>query len=191
MANTSRYAQLSKRVAAIENYYVPVVKASGNYSKKEQDDLRAFLFLVHAEIESYFEEVSENKAKSAFNKWKERRTKSNVLLALVTFCASSLSDLELENRINKALSLYINKLRSNHGIKERNIVDILLPIGIEHSTIDPTWLVTMTDFGKKRGVVAHSTAIVQQPLDPVTLKATIHLILAEIKKIDEIILKIK
>lgn len=191
MANTRRYNQLSRRIINIENSYLPTVNSSGNYSSKEQDDLRAFLLLVHAEIESYFEEVSGDKAKTAFRKWKSNKTRSNVLLALVSYCEHTINEKELEVRINKALTLYIKALKENHGIKEKNLLEILLPVGIEYSAIDTTWLNTMTTFGSNRGEVAHSTASVQQPLDPVTLKDTVTLILSEIRNIDEKLKNIK
>lgn len=179
------------RITIIENSYLPTVNPAGNYSSKEQDDLRSYLLLVHAEIESYFEEVTENKVKAAFRNWKLNRTKSSVLLALVSFCEHAITEQDLEDRINKALSSYIHKIKKNNGIKEKNILEILLPVGIEYGAIDTAWLSTMTSFGTNRGEVAHSTAAVQQPLDPVTLKGTVTLILTEIKKIDEEFKKIK
>jgi hypothetical protein len=185
MANTQRYKQLAKRIKVIENSYLPATNLAGNYSCKEQDNLRAFLLLVHAEMESYFEEVAENKAKNAFKAWKNNRTKSNVLLSLVSFCKVENSDHSLEKNINASLTAYIKKLKKNHGIKEKNLLDILLPVGIEYNNLDTTWLSTMTSFGSNRGEVAHSTAKVQQPLDPVTLKNTVNLILSEIQKIDQ------
>lgn len=191
MANTKRFNQLEKRITIIENSYLPKISPTGAYSNKEQDDLRAFLLLIHAEIESYFEEISENKVKTAFKNWKINRSKSNVLLSLVSFCGDDIHSKELEDRIHKSLTFYISKLKKNHGIKEKNILDILLPVGIEYNSIDATWLNTMTSFGTNRGEVAHSTAAVQQPLDPVTLKNTITLIMTEIKKIDQEIKKIK
>jgi hypothetical protein len=191
MSNTRRYIQLSRRINTIENAYLPAVNPLGNYSSKQQDDLRAYLLLVHAEIEAYFEEISENKAKSAFRYWELNRTMSNVLLALVSFCENSFTDQELETRINKALTSYIHKLKKNHGIRERNLLEILLPVGIEYSSIDTTWLNTMTFFGSNRGDVAHSTASVQQPLDPVILKNSVTLILAEINNIHKRIKALK
>ena len=191
MANTKRFNQLEKRIKVIESSYLPKISPTGSYSNKEQDDLRAFLLLIHAEIESYFEEVSENKVKTAFKNWKAKRSRSNVLLSLVSFCGDDIHGKDLEDRIHKALTLYISKLKKNHGIKGNNILDILLPVGIEHNSIDLTWLNTMTSFGTNRGEVAHSTAAVQQPLDPVTLKNTVMLIMTEVKKMDQEIKKIK
>lgn len=184
MANTLRFNQLTTRINIIENSYLPVVNPLGNYTSKQQDDLRAYLLLVHAEIEAYFEKISEDKVKAAFKAWELKRTKSNVLLALVSFCDEPLVDKELTLKVNQALTLYIKKLRNNHGIKEKNLLEILLPVGIEYNSIDTTWLHTMTSFGVNRGEVAHSTASVQQPLDPVILKNSVTLILTEIKNID-------
>ena len=49
----------------------------------------------------------------------------------------------------------------------------------------------MSSFGNIRGEVAHSASTVQQPLDPDTLKNTVKLILLEIKRLDELIKKLK
>ena len=68
MANSTRYNKLSRRITVIESSYLPSVNSLGNYSSKEQDDIRAYLLLIHAEIESYFEEISEEKVKKDKNK---------------------------------------------------------------------------------------------------------------------------
>ena len=184
MANSRRYKQLESRIRAIENNLMPKIKPSGNYTKKEQDFIRGYLMLVHAEIEAYFEEISEDKAKKAFSKWRLDRTKSNVLVSLVSFHENSISEKDIETRVNKALSFFINGLRKNHGIKEDNVLSMLLPIGIEEGEIDSTWLNTITSFAASRGEIAHTAAKVQHPLDPVTLKTTVQQVVDEIKEID-------
>lgn len=191
MANSQRYIQLENRIKVIEKLYLPSIKPSGNYTPKEQDDIRAYLLLVHAEVESYFEEISEKKAKEAFRKWKDTRVKSNVLLSLVSFHENKISEHDIEVRVNKALSSFIYGLRHNHGIKEANVLAMLLPVGFEYSEIDTTWLNTITSFATSRGEIAHTAARVQQPLDPSTLKATVQQILSEIKLIDEKLKKLR
>ena len=121
MANSTRYNKLSRRITVIESSYLPSVNSLGNYSSKEQDDIRAYLLLIHAEIESYFEEISEEKVKKAFLTWQENRKKSNVLLSLVSFSDVVLNQNEIETRVNKALTHYIAKIKINHVIKEKNI----------------------------------------------------------------------
>lgn len=191
MANSRRYMKLENRVKAIETLYLPAINLTGNYTKKEQDDIRAYLLLVHAEVEAYFEEISESKAKEAFTKWKNNRTKSNVLLSLVSFHEFKITEQDIEIRVNKALSTFIYTLRHNHGIKEDNVLSMLLPVGFEFSEIDTTWLNTITSFGTSRGEIAHTAAHVQQPLDPATLKTTVQQIMSETKIIDEKLKKIK
>lgn len=191
MLNSRKFFQLENRIDAIESLYLPTIKPTGNYTKKEQDNIRAYLLLVHAELESYFEGISEEKAKTAFNKWKINRTKSNVLLSLVSFHDHNINEPDIEIRVNKALSTFIYNLRHNHGIKGSNILSMLLPVGLENSEIDATWLHTITAFGTSRGEIAHTSAKVQQPLDPATLKTTIEQIMREIKTIDEKLKKIK
>lgn len=190
MANSLRYIQLENRLKSIETLYLPPIKSSGNYSKKEQDNLRAYLLLVHAEIESFFEEIAEEKAKKAFKNWKSNRTKSNILLSLVSFCSIEKNENSIECRVNKSLTTYINSLKKNNGIKDNNILNILLPIGYEFQNIDTTWLNTISSFGSSRGEVAHKASKVQQPLDPATLKSTVTYVLSEMKTIDENLKKI-
>jgi len=190
MANSKYFTQLTRRVSQIENSYLPEISQTGNYTSKQRDDLRAYVILIHAELEAYFEQISEAKAKEAFQKWKLYRTKSNVLTALVCFCKKDLTGLSLEKRLNDALTDHIRLLKANNGIKEENLRQMLLPLGLEDSNIDTTWLSTMSSFGSERGKVAHSTAMVQQPLDPQTIKSTVALILSEVRNIDVAVKKL-
>ncbi len=191
MTNSQMYRQLENRIKAIERLYLPAIRLNGKYSKKEQDNIRAYLLLIHAEIEAYFEEISGNKATTAFNNWKKNRTKSNVLLSLVSFHEHKIDEKNIEQRVKKALTAFFYNLRQNHGIKEENILSMLLPVGLEYSEIDATWLNTITSFGTNRGEIAHTAAKVQQPLDPAMLKTKVGKILGEIKTIDKKLKKIK
>lgn len=189
--NSRRFNQLKSRLNVIENTFLPAIKPNGNYTKKEQDQTRAYLLLNHAEIEAYFEEIAENKVKRAFKSWKLNKTKSNVLLSLVSFHETKIADHGMDVRVNKTLTSYIHGLRQNHGIKESNILSILLPIGIDIDEIDGTWLNTISSFGQNRGEIAHTSATVQQPLDPATIRTTIGQIMSEIADIDVKIKKLK
>lgn len=191
MANSRRFNQLKSRLTVIEATFLPPIKPTGNYTKKEQDHVRAYLLLNHAEIEAYFEEIAENKVKTAFKAWKINKTKSNVLLSLVSFHEAKVKQQGIGDRINQTLTTYIQSLRKNHGIKEQNILSILLPVGLDIGEIDTTWLNTISSFGQNRGEIAHTSATVQQPLDPATIKSTIHQIMGEIADIDLKIKKLK
>lgn len=198
MANSNRHNKLLSRISAIERNLLPIVKISGNYTKKESDQIRSYVILVHAEIEAYFEDMASEKAKKALDLWKTTRRKSNCLLSIMTFCAKDIiwdnrpDKHIIESRINKTVIHYLNLLGKNHGVKSKNIRKILLPLGVEESEFDQTWLNIMDDFGKKRGSFAHTTHSVQSQIDLHTEKNRVDVqIIPEITRLDEIIKNIK
>lgn len=200
MANSLRHKQLLSRIKSIESNLLPSIKIAGNYTKKESDLIRSYVLLVHAEIESYFEDVAEKKAEKSKENWMSNRTKSNCLLSIMSFLSNEInwdtiqnsSKQKLDFRVTRVTLHYIEKLKSNHGVKSKNILNMLLPLGIESNLIDQGWLNTMDSFGAKRGLIAHSTSRVQNQIDLVTEKNDINnAILPEIKNLDELIKNIK
>ena len=198
MANSSRYNKLLSRISAIERNLLPAVKISGNYTKKESDQIRSYVILVHAEIEAYFEDIASEKVKKSLELWRTTRRKSNCLLSIMAFCAKDIiwdtkpDRHSIESRINKTVIHYLNLLGKNHGVKSKNIRKVLLPLGVEENEFDQTWLNIMDDFGKKRGSFAHTTHSVQSQIDLQTEKNRVDVqIIPEIKRLDEIIKNIK
>ena len=193
-----RYNNLINRIKFIENNLLPAIRMNGNYTKKESDLIRSYVLLVHAEIEAYFEDIATEKAKKSLDDWKTSRKKSNCLLSIIAFIGDELNWKnkpnihELNARVNRVVSHYIISLNNNHGIKESNIFDILLPLGIEINQIDPTWLTTMDSFGSFRGKLAHTTHSVQAQIDLVTENNRInHQIIPEIEVLDDLIKRLK
>lgn len=198
MSHSARFNKLKSRVQFIESNILPLAKISGDYSKKESDLIRAYVLLVHAEIEAYFEDVAQAKAQKVVADWKLNRTKSNCLLSIVTFMGGDLKwenkseQDKVETRISKTVAHYIGILKKNHGIKAKNIRNILLPLGIEEHQLDPAWLGTMDSFGATRGKIAHSTISVQSQIDLVSERNNINnAIIPEIVLLDLLIKKLK
>ncbi len=200
MANTRRHKNLLSRIAFLESNLLPAVKLTGNYTKKESDMIRGYLLLCHAEIESFFEEVAKSKVQDALNLWRTTRSKSHCLLAVMSFCTEEINwdrvkveDKEkFDFRVNKVVQHYINKLNSNHGIKSKNIKNILLPIGIEESQLDPVWMSIMDNFGGRRGIIAHLGVSAQTQIDLVTERNNINNnVLPEIANLDILIKGLK
>ncbi|MHA8106296.1 HEPN domain-containing protein [Aquirufa sp. 5-AUSEE-100C1] len=200
MANSERYNKLLSRISQLECNLLPAPKINGNYTKKESDMIRSYVLLSHAEIESYFEDIADSKVRKALSEWMSKRTKSNCLLAIMSYCTEEINwnnlkktdKDKLDYRISLVTRHYLNKLIGNHGIKSTNLLSILLPIGIESSEIDPSWLNTMDNFGSKRGQFAHTSSSVQSQIDLVTEKNNLNnSILPEIRNIDILVKKIK
>ncbi|MDB9308224.1 DUF262 domain-containing protein [Aphanizomenon sp. CS-733/32] len=68
--------------------------------------------------------------------------------------------LKVTEKINSAIKSFKKVIDNNHGVKEKNILALLLPIGINSNDLNTNtaWLNTMNTFGAKRGLVAHSSA---------------------------------
>jgi len=59
MPRSKRLSQLENRLETLEKHFLPAEKdfsLTGNYSKEQHDKTKAYLLLVHAELEAYFED---------------------------------------------------------------------------------------------------------------------------------------
>lgn len=199
MAKSKRLNQLISRLQFLENNILPAVRTDGNYTKKEQDLIRSYVLLAHAEIEAFLEDKAKAKVNKALINWNTSRTKSNCLKSILSFTGFELNfendpnAKNLQYRINKTVAHYMNSVvDKNHGVKEKNILKILLPLGIELSDIDQTWLSIMESFGSTRGSIAHSSLQVQNRIDRNSEVNRINLqIVPELTNLDELIKKLK
>ncbi len=134
----------------------------------------------------------------ALDKWKTAGVSSRALTALASFSKRKLNSIEnywansanhkylnITDRMQECVNAYIGMLDSNHGIKEENLLNILLPLGILFDEIDNTWLNTMNSFGEERGKVAHSTSRALNLIDPEAEIKSVVFMLKGIKKIDK------
>lgn len=200
MANSKRFKLLVDRISFLDNNILPTINFTGDYTPIEYDFTRSYVLLVHAEIESFLEERVIEKVNSSLNNWKLNRKKSSCLKSIMAFCSSDINYLKkkvcernsLEFRVNLVSNHFLSLIKKNHGIKKDNILDLLLPIGIEIDELDDTWLTTMNNFGAKRGEIAHNSLAVQNPIDPLTEKKLVNeIILPELNNIDKLLIKIK
>ena len=73
----------------------------------------------------------------------------------------------------------------NHGIRERNVLKLLLPVGIREIEIESAWLATIDGFGNNRGTTAHQSAKKPQTIpDPKSELETVKAILKGLVPID-------
>lgn len=200
MHNSKRYQQLLRREAQLRKHLLPKLSPTGNYTKRQLDKTRAYRLLVHAELESYFEERGKDIAIRAVKCWDTTQKLSLVLIHLLSYSdynwgnppdslTAALSrkgdvPILLTDKLNKALTMYISKLGNNHGIKEKNIFQILIPIGFQPADFDQVWLGTIDQFGTTRGEVAHTSVKAQQLIDPGNEQKKVALIIAGLKEID-------
>ena len=158
---------------------------TGDYSDRQLDRARGFRLLAHAEIEAYLEDIGLDKAKEVVDQWKNSKTTTDALFCLVAhyhvgfevadeevldeaFTVSSRKRVadEIADVANRALTQYGSIVSSNNGVKEENLLRIVLPIGIRKGDLDSTWITDLQEFGKKRGTLAHKSVSTHHPINP-------------------------
>lgn len=91
-------------------------------------------------------------------------------------------------------SKYFNLLvQKNHGIRQTNLNNLLNPVGVDITALDPIWLMDMDSFGEKRGTSAHNSLAawpVKSPIDPKSEIKTVDNLLKGLHDLDTIINKL-
>lgn len=142
------HKRLARRIPELQKRFLPPVRPLGDYTRGEQDYVRAFIVLAHAEFESYFEGLSEFLWEALFDE-------------LSSFSpATPLVAAHADRIFNGA----IKTITDNHGLKATNIRALLEPFGIRASdleNVDPAFLTKFSSFGVLRGQVAHQAVTLQ------------------------------
>lgn len=182
MIASSKYNELAARISQLEIHLLPEIDPTGLYSAKDNDLVRSYCLLCHAEIEAYLEAYSLTIINTAYNKWDTDKTKiSPIIFQLAYNYTGKSKELPYSMVVQSYLKLK-KTIETNNGIKENNLNEFFKPIGFD---IDPTLKSILNEFGKTRGQIAHTSFQTQQPLDPASEKANLQLILQGLKTFDE------
>ncbi|WP_013320439.1 HEPN domain-containing protein [Gloeothece verrucosa] len=189
MPRSPRFRALEKELNILRKYFLPrKFDPSGLYSERQLVHASSYRVLAHAEIEAYLEDRMKEIALSAVKAWKKNAEIRRTLICLLAFSGMELEappdsltpkqtsskqkhkeKLQLDQKIDKALSCFISCVNDNHGIKEKNLLTLLLPIGINCDYLEEFWLTSMNSFGENRGIIAHTSASsykTTQPINP-------------------------
>jgi hypothetical protein len=168
------YHQLGTSLAALRKHHGRKRRTNPN-----DDDLRhgdALLVASHAAIEHYLEELCRRGIYNSLRRYVQRGVMSPILSALLEthhwsiVAAVPVGDVQyasMDERVGKAIKWYVSaKLQKNHGIKEKNLFGLFLPLGLDVSYFDPLWINEMNTLGQARGDVAHGKPpAIDAPLD--------------------------
>jgi len=195
MPTPKRLQRLRTRIKKLEGHFLPdTFSLTGKYSQRQNDLTKAFLLLAHAELESYFEDRARKLAMNA----QERFTKSGVctpiLSRLLVYHHAIKDSLEppSQDTVRKAMNYYLDHLDKNHGIREKHLFTIFLPLGISHSAIDAQLIAACNQLSLKRGQFAHQSFKTHQQVDPKTERDNImNNILPQLVKLEKQIKKLR
>jgi hypothetical protein len=211
MPKSPRFRTLSRELSRLKKQFLPKISPIGLYSDRQLSRTLAYRVLAHAEIESYLEDRAWEVVQDAKRVWDSTGKTRLTLISLVVFSGQTmetppetltpskgkktvpLDKLKTSKKIDLAISSFKWIIDNNHGVKEANILALLLPIGIDSDDLDTAWLATMNTFGEKRGLVAHTSATSYrtiQPPDPASELSMVKQITQELLKLDELINKL-
>jgi hypothetical protein len=168
---------------------------TGNYSPRKIDRVRGFRVLAHAEIESCLEDLVGETVDAAYQAWWLDQEPRTTLISLMAFserdfpARQALAEdggPDMRERVTAAKDDFMRWVKvENHGIRERNVLKLLLPVGIREHEIETAWLATIDGFGSNRGTTAHQSANKPQTLpDPKSELETVKAIVRGMVPID-------
>lgn len=208
MPKSARFRTLTKELTRLRKQFLPKFSPINLYSDTQLSRTLAYRVLAHAEIESYLEDRAWEVVQDAKRVWDTTGKTRLTLVSLIAFSGQTMElppetltpkkgsknvrdeKIKLSKKIDSALAGFKRVIDQNHGVKEANILALLLPIGIDIDDLDCNWLAKMNTFGENRGDVAHKSATSYrtiQPPDPVSELDTVRQITQELLKVDELI----
>lgn len=198
------------RLKELRRHLLPAkFSPTGEYSDRQLDRARGYRLLVHAEIESYLEDVAREAATKAIQEWSNNKKPSTILLSFLASYHSgwdtndertndeiiklAKSRTRIKDSVNEAINIaqrqYINYIKENHGVKEKNLKQLILPLGIEINELDETWVTNLDNFGSIRGEIAHKTKRATTQINPEDEYNTVRTLLIGLKELDEKIMR--
>jgi len=190
MAHSRRFRALRKRINQLEADLLPPAKPAGNYTLAEQDRVRAFRLLVHAEIEGFLEQMVEEVLAAALIKYGSTGRPNRVLKAVRQSLCRDDEVTASTDFFDAALVEFRKKVvAKNHGLKARNVHNLFLPLGIDPDLLNTSWLNALDAFGESRGQVAHQpyNFQVNLVLDPIVEQNSVNQLVVELDNFDQLI----
>lgn len=173
MASTS-FNNLEESVKELKRIYLN----DGNFrtipNPDDQELARAFVVLVHAELEQYIETSFEGLSIDAMRGVSAGQF-SRVAISLLAFSGipaqtggaklriptpggsakKEKSPRLLATRYGEAHGQYLQMLVSNNGVREKYLATLGIPLGLDAQRTDPNWINDLESFCSSRGVWAH------------------------------------
>jgi len=181
MANSLKFVGLESRIQELENNLLPAIEPTAVYSVPEQDLVRSYCLLCHAEIEAYIEGIADETITTAFTKWQADKQNISPIIFHLAYSFKSEKREPVYSMINLAYNQLKKAIEKNNGIKEDNLNNFFKPIGFQMDNVLTT---TLNEFGKTRGQIAHTSFHTQQPLDPSIERNNIRTIMQGLKLFD-------
>lgn len=186
---TVRFDRLYSRSISLRDRYLPEKPNEiGDYSEEQQDDARACILLIHAEVESYLEELAERLCAHVGELIAKERYDS-FTSSFLYFYGAKANELKgagsLEDVAKGAVALHKKVLHGNNGIKGKDISKMFDPFFVGGIDLDVPLEQALDSFGALRGKCAHSTFIgVSEDINCYEIREQVNCLLELLRKFD-------
>jgi hypothetical protein len=207
-ARSAQFRALERGLSSLRKCLLPQrFSPTGAYPFRIIIRTNAYSVLAHAEFEEYIETRVWDLALSSVHALATTGSVNRVIACLIAFSGkeqkfppetlappagitmSSWDEkLEFVERAKSALNAFKQVINQNHGIREKNLLGLLLPVGIQSAQLYVTWLSTVDSFGQQPGMIAHHSAASYRATllpDPHTELNTVRKILTGFRDIDD------
>lgn len=202
---SARFEALADRIETLRESLLPEeFDETGTYNSAIHEHARGFRLLAHAEFEAYLEDRVSDVALYHYSEWKNSKKPTRAIVGMIAYFEGNLGITAptsiltpppnkrsplLDERIEKAKDWLIKYAKSrNHGVKEDNILKLLLPLGVEVTDIETDWLSTIESWATTRGEYAHTSGRKARTLpDPQDEYQVVKIILQGFEKVDELL----
>lgn len=199
---SARYTEMQKRITVLRHSMLPSrFIATGLYPDRVHQRAAAFRLLAHAEFESFVEDLVTSHVTERLAAWTVARKPSITLATLIAYDEvggkppTSLVNPPQKNsklfqeRVEDAANRFNHQVRVyNHGVREINLLTMVLSIGVEAGDLDLTWLASLDAWAHERGEFAHkSSGKIGIRLDPAKEYAQVKLLMVGFKDLDRLV----
>lgn len=196
---SSRHLLLQRRGIALKRNLLPRrASLTGAYTKRQIDGIAGYFVLIHAELESYFEDRAIEVLDASLARWRQDRSLNRTLFGVMSYYAgerkgppgsfdqTQFKDRNLDTLVGSAVAQHRARISSNNGIREADVSGMLFPLGFSYSDLSTTLIASLDSFGTRRGNFAHRTLGRSTiTIDPFVEANTVAEIIQELRSVDE------
>jgi hypothetical protein len=168
---SSHFSNLDASIRELKRIYLEEALAAGTPTVEQQEFARAFVVLAHAEFE-YFVEESLRALALVVRQQASAGQFGKASLSLLAFSGiaglnggeslgSRKNPRALSTRFGQAHDSLVLILDSNTGVREKFLAKMGVPLGLDASLVDSTWLSDLEAFCTFRGMYAHVSRSIQ------------------------------
>ncbi|WP_274426595.1 hypothetical protein [Chelativorans sp. YIM 93263] len=158
----------------------------------------AYSLLMHAELESYIEDMVSEIADAAFALWRKNSSVTFPLACMVIYkeggevgFSENIFNIGKERKAESIVAVskrhFDYRVKNNHGVRHKNICKLFMSIGFIPDPSEEALLNSLDGFGAKRGEYAHTSpdGKLLSETDPITEANEINVLIENMKGLDE------